>query len=183
MELLIVVDMQNDFITGSLGSKAAQAILPAVVAKLKAWQGRVLFTLDTHYENYLQTQEGRRLPVVHCRKDTWGWQLADEVKAAYGREIPREDLFLKETFGSLALWNYAAELNAREPIREIQVIGLVTDICVAANAVGLKAAVPEAEITVDAACSAGGSPQAFATALDALAGLQINVIHRNGKGE
>ena len=178
-KLLIVIDIQNDFVTGTLGTKEAEAILPKVQEKIKNWDGKILFTMDTHYENYLETQEGRKLPVVHCARGTWGWEIAEAVKEAYGKEIPAADIFEKETFGSIDLWNAVAALNAERPIEEIQVIGLVTDICVASNSIGLRAAVPETEITVDAACVAGVTPEAHETALDAIAGIQINVINRD----
>lgn len=166
MKFLIVVDMQVDFITGSLGSPAAQAIVANVERKIKAFDGTVIFTRDTHGEEYLQTQEGRKLPVRHCIRDTEGWQICPELRAYADRVVD------KPTFGSLEL----VHLLAKEQIDEIHLCGLCTDICVISNAMLLKAAFPEAPIFVDAACCAGVTQASHETALDAMRAVQIEIL-------
>jgi nicotinamidase-related amidase len=170
MKLLIVVDMQKDFIDGALGTKEAQNILPAVQAKIKQYKEKnfpVLFTRDTHSENYLQTQEGKRLPVTHCIKNTPGWQIDASL------DVAGAVLLDKPSFGSLALADY---VKAHYPdVQEIELIGLCTDICVLSNAVILKAAFPEVTITVDGAACAGVTPQSHRNALEAMKMCQIQV--------
>lgn len=168
MKLLIVVDMQNDFITGALGSAQAKAIVPKVAQKLaqrrsEGWQA--VFTRDTHGPDYLDTREGKKLPVPHCIKDTPGWQICDELAV--------EDALVvdKPTFGSPQLAHLAARM---EPER-VELVGLCTDICVISNALLLKAAVPEAEVTVDASCCAGVTPESHENALRAMAACQVEV--------
>ncbi len=169
MKFLIVVDMQADFITGSLSSKDAQAIVPAVVNKVKNFDGRVIFTRDTHFDNYLQTQEGKKLPVVHCIKDTEGWQICDELKPYANALVD------KVTFGSIELPGIIKDLGA--DIEEIQLCGLCTDICVISNAMILKASFPEVPIAVDASCCAGVSRESHNIALDAMRAVQIEIIN------
>ena len=167
MKFLIVVDMQVDFTTGSLGSPHAAAIIPHVVEKVKAFDGKVIFTRDTHGETYLQTQEGSKLPVVHCIKDTDGWQICDAL-------LPYADTVIdKETFGSMDLPHVLRQMG--EPIDSITLCGLCTDICVISNAMILKAAFPEVPITVDASCCAGVTEESHRTALDAMRAVQITV--------
>lgn len=169
MKYLIIVDMQMDFITGSLGSSLATAIVPSVVEKVKNFEGNVIFTRDTHFEDYLQTQEGTKLPVPHCIKDTAGWQICDEL-------LPyAETIIDKVTFGSMALPQLIKEYG--EPIDEIELCGLCTDICVISNAMILKASFPEARIAVDANCCAGVSMESHDTALAAMRAVQIEIIH------
>ena len=163
MKYLIVVDMQNDFITGSLGSKMAEAILPRVVEKVKGFDGKVIFTRDTHFADYLQTQEGKHLPVEHCIKDTHGWQICDAL-APYVTEVVD-----KVTFGSIELPRLLTD------VEEIELCGLCTDICVISNAMILKATFPETEIVVDSACCAGVSVESHNNALDAMKAVQITV--------
>lgn len=167
MKYLIVVDMQVDFITGSLGSDLATAIVPNVVKKVKNFDGKVIFTRDTHYEDYMQTQEGVKLPVPHCIKDTAGWQICDELRPY------AETVIDKVTFGSVALPNLLKDCG--EPIDEIEICGLCTDICVISNAMILKAAFPEVKITVDASCSAGVTVESHNTALNAMKAVQIEI--------
>ena len=167
MKYLIVVDMQNDFTTGSLGSTHAVAIIPNVVAKVKSFSGKVIFTRDTHGVDYLQTQEGKKLPVVHCVKDTDGWQICDELKPYV------EQVVDKITFGSVTLPHILSKQG--EPIDEIELCGLCTDICVISNAMILKAAFPEVKITVDASCCAGVTLESHNTALNAMMAVQIEV--------
>ena len=167
MKYLIVVDMQNDFTTGSLGSSHAAAIIPNVVQKVTSFDGQVIFTRDTHGPDYLQTQEGRNLPVMHCIKDTDGWQICDALKPYVNHVVD------KITFGSVDLPDVLKE--AGEPIEEIELCGLCTDICVISNAVILKAAFPEVKITVDAGCCAGVTMESHTTALNAMKAVQIEV--------
>ena len=168
MKYLIVVDMQTDFITGSLGSDAAEAIVSVVVDKVKKFDGNVIFTRDTHFEDYLQTQEGRNLPVEHCIKNTDGWQICDELK-------PYANIVVdKVTFGSIDLPDIIK--NFGENIEKIELCGLCTDICVISNAMILKAAFPEVSIAVDSKCCAGVSKENHNTALDAMRAVQIEVI-------
>ena len=168
MKYLIVVDMQRDFITGSLGSALASAIVPRVSEKVKGFDGKVIFTRDTHFENYMETQEGKKLPVSHCIKDSDGWQICDEL-------IPyAETVVDKLTFGSIELPRLLESYG--EPIEKIELCGLCTDICVISNAMVLKAAFPEVPITVDSSCSAGVSVESHNTALDAMRAVQIEII-------
>lgn len=168
MKYLIVVDMQVDFITGSLGSELATAIVPNVVEKVKSFDGKIIFTRDTHFDNYMQTQEGRNLPVPHCIKNSDGWQICDELKPYVSTVID------KLTFGSIDLPDIIK--NFGEEIESIELCGLCTDICVISNAMLLKAAFPEVHITVDSACSAGVSVESHNTALNAMRAVQIEII-------
>ena len=176
MEILVVVDMQNDFIDGALGTSEAVAIVPRVAAKMRAFPGRVICTRDTHETAYLETREGRALPVEHCIRGTAGWLLAPDIEAAR-KELPID----KPTFGSTAL---GALLKAQdedlrrrgEPgVEKITLVGVCTDICVISNALLLRAFLPEAEIAVDAACCAGVTPERHRTALEAMKACQITV--------
>ena len=168
MKYLIVVDMQVDFITGSLGSDLATAIVPKVVEKVKKFDGKIIFTRDTHFENYMNTQEGRNLPVEHCIKDSDGWQICDELK-------PYANIVVdKLTFGSIELPSILESLG--EPIDSIELCGLCTDICVISNAMVLKAAFPETPIIVDSACSAGVSIESHNNALNAMKAVQIQIV-------
>ena len=169
-KVLVVGDMQNDFVSGSLGTKEAQAVVPAVVAKIKEYQekgDRVVYTYDTHEENYLETQEGRNLPVKHCIRGTWGWELADEID-----ELAEEaDKYEKPTFGSRRLMENLAEWKPDE----IEFVGLCTDICVVSNALLLKAYMPEVRILVDSSCCAGVTPGSHEAALATMRMCQIEV--------
>lgn len=167
MKYLIVVDMQVDFITGALGSKDAEAIVPNVVEKVKNFDGKVIFTRDTHFDNYMNTQEGEKLPVPHCIKDTDGWQICDELQPF------AETVIDKITFGSVELPRILESFD--EPIEEIELCGLCTDICVISNAMILKASFPEVKISVDASCSAGVTKESHLTALNAMKAVQIEI--------
>ncbi len=174
MDILVVVDMQNDFIDGSLGTAEAVSIVPAVKEKIMNFSGRVLFTRDTHPENYLETQEGKNLPVKHCIKDTEGWQIRSELDALR-KEAPID----KPSFGSVGLAQLLKAYNDyEEKIGSITLIGLCTDICVISNAMIIKAYLPETPIFVDAACCAGVTPESHERALDAMALCQIKVLNR-----
>ncbi|MCL1918596.1 MAG: cysteine hydrolase [Peptococcaceae bacterium] len=164
---LVVIDMQNDFITGALGSPAAQAIVPEVVRKIKSYahsNSQVLFTRDTHEENYLNTQEGRNLPVPHCIRSTPGWQIAEEIIQAVEQtgDLNTCPLFDKGAFGSLEL---AQHLKDTGPYEEIELAGLVSSICVISNALVIKAHLPEVKLTVDAACTAGVTEEDYKASL------------------
>ena len=162
-KLLVVVDMQNDFVDGALGTAEAKAIVPVVVEKIaQALQAgmNVVFTRDTHEENYLDTKEGQMLPVPHCIRGTNGWQIIPQLEA-YTQD---RKIFDKPTFGSLELMAYALA----EKFACIEVIGLCTDICVISNVMLLKAALPEAEIIVDSSCCAGVTPESHEGALAAM---------------
>ena len=170
--ILIVVDMQNDFIDGALGTKEAVAIVPRVAEKIRGFHGPVLFTRDTHRPDYLNTQEGKKLPVVHCVEGTEGWQIREELQALC--KIPPID---KPGFGSTRLGELLLSMNAAEPIGSVTLIGLCTDICVISNALLIKAFLPEVPITVDAACCAGVTPESHQNALNAMKMCQIEIIN------
>ena len=169
MEALIVVDMQKDFIEGSLGTKEARAIVENVVKKIKDFNGEVIYTRDTHYDGYLETAEGRNLPVIHCIKDTEGWKIDERVfNAGKGKCASVID---KPTFGSEEL---AAFVKGRG-YDKITLIGLCTDICVISNALLFKAALWETPIAVDRSCCAGVTPESHERALGAMGMCQIEV--------
>ncbi|MBR4579288.1 MAG: cysteine hydrolase [Oscillospiraceae bacterium] len=168
-KLLIVIDMQNDFIDGALGTAEAEAIVPAVKAKIESFPPEaVIATMDTHGPDYLSTQEGRKLPVEHCIRGTEGWQLSP----ALAERLSAARIFEKPSFGSLRL---AEELQKEPELEEIELVGLCTDICVVSNALLLKAAMPEVTIRVDAACCAGVTPERHRAALDTMRSCQIEV--------
>ena len=171
MTLLIVIDMQNDFVTGALGTAEAQAIVPHVNAKIAAADA-VVYTLDTHGEDYLATQEGKRLPVPHCIRGTWGHALTDglTVRAEAGR-------IEKPTFGSTALGELVRSRFAAGEIDRVELVGLCTDICVISNALLCKAFCPELPVSVDAACCAGVTPENHRNALSAMQCCQIDVLN------
>ena len=169
MKTLIVIDMQNDFVTGVLGSKEAVAVLPNVKKKIDAYIAagdEVIFTRDTHEENYLETNEGRHLPVPHCRRGTDGWQVVKEI------DCPDCEHIDKPTFG-YTRW---AEQFKDSSSSKIEIIGVCTDICVISNALMLKAFFPEIEITVDASCCAGVTPDKHRSAMEVMKSCQIEVI-------
>ncbi len=169
-KILVVVDMQNDFVTGSLGSTDAEKIVPAVVKKVQEWDGRVIFTQDTHGKDYMNTHEGKNLPVEHCIKDTWGWEIIDELKNP--EAMKDAQIFEKGTFGSTDLAKFLAECDPES----IEFIGLCTDICVVSNALMARAFLPEIDITVDQACCAGVTPEKHEASLETMRSCQINVI-------
>ena len=168
--VLVVVDMQNDFIDGALGTKEAVAIVPNVLEKIKNFDGPVFFTRDTHTEDYMNTQEGKNLPVPHCIKDTKGWEIRKELDEL--RKTPAID---KVTFGSSFLPEILVPLNEVNPIESITFIGLCTDICVISNVMITKAFLPEVPVIVDAACCAGVTPESHKNALEAMKVCQVKV--------
>lgn len=167
MKYLIVVDMQNDFISGSLGSDMAKAIVNNVVDKVKSFDGEIIFTRDTHTVDYLNTQEGRHLPVSHCVKDTDGWQICSELMP-YAKNVVD-----KVTFGSVDLPSIIAK---SDNVESIELCGLCTDICVISNAMILKATFPETKISVDSSCCAGVTVDSHNNALNAMRMTQIEII-------
>lgn len=169
---LIVVDMQNDFLTDALGSAEAVAILPNVKKKIDEYIAgghEVIFTRDTHGEDYLKTNEGKHLPVPHCIRGTYGWQISDALPVGGALVID------KATFGWTEWWTLQG-LYGFNTGDEIEIIGVCTDICVVSNAMILKAHFPEVNITVDASCCAGVTPESHAAALETMKSCQINVI-------
>lgn len=170
MEFLIVVDMQNDFIDGALGTREAQAILPRVAEKIRAFPGRVLFTRDTHDTDYLETQEGALLPVSHCIRGTHGWELHPLMEG-----LRKEPVVDKPTFGSVELGRLLQDADQEEPIGSVTLVGLCTDICVISNALLLKAFLPETPVIVDASCCAGVTPESHQRALEAMKACQIQI--------
>lgn len=168
MKYLIVVDMQKDFIDGSLGTKEAVAIVPNVVEKINNFDGEIIFTRDTHQENYMDTQEGKNLPVMHCIENTEGWEIAKELKELPAYE--KAEIINKPTFGSMDLALY---LLGKGDAESVELIGLCTDICVISNALLVKAAMPEVPVSVDASCCAGVTPESHDNALAAMRMCQI----------
>lgn len=170
-KILIVVDMQNDFIDGALGTPEAVAIVPNVKKKIEGFDGTVLFTRDTHETYYMETQEGRNLPVPHCIRGTEGWQIRPELDA-----LRKTEPLDKVTFGSSELGGILVALNKLEPVEEITFIGLCTDICVISNVMIAKAFLPEVPVVVDAACCAGVTVASHENALEAMKVCQVKVI-------
>lgn len=171
-KLLLVIDMQNDFIDGALGTKEAAAIVPNVVKRIQEFEGDVLYTRDTHSEDYMETQEGKNLPVPHCIKGTPGWELCPELKAL--RDAGHSPVLDKLTFGAKDLPAY---LETRYPggLESAELIGLCTDICVISNAMVLKAFFPELPVSVTASCCAGVTPESHENALNAMKMCQIAI--------
>lgn len=167
-KLLVVVDFQNDFIDGSLGTPEAQAIVPKVLDKIAQYApNERVATKDTHFEDYLSTQEGKYLPIVHCVKGSVGWQMRKEAQLEY------QEIFEKTTFGS----TFLAEYIRKGDFDEVELVGICTDICVVSNALLIKAYAPETKLTVDASCCAGVSPEKHFAALETMRSCQINIIN------
>lgn len=192
MKIVVVVDMQKDFVDGALGTPEAQAIVPVVIERLKeldSSENLIFFTKDTHYENYLDTQEGKNLPVPHCIEGTPGWSICKPISSFVdydshfctysSREICKSRV-LKSTFGSLDLAKIVQNIvhndNVNNSVDEIILMGVCTDICVISNAMLLKAYCPEIKITVDATCCAGVTPESHKAALMTMKMCQINII-------
>ena len=179
---LIVVDMQNDFVDGALGTPEAVSIIPNVVKKIAGFDGEIFTTLDTHTENYLQTMEGRNLPVPHCVSGTDGHKINKDVKTALDHK--KYSKLTKDSFGSIVLWHKVMNKmiergeNTDGSGSSFELVGLCTDICVVSNALILKAFFPEAEIFVDASCCAGTTPENHEKALDIMRCCQIEIVNR-----
>lgn len=172
--VLVVIDVQNDFIDGALGSKEAQEALPRIIERVKGFQGQVFATKDTHFDGYLETQEGKNLPVPHCIKGTNGWDFPEELAELMEEKAAR--VFEKTTFGSVDL---AQELKRRfdqGKIESVEFVGFCTDICVVSNALLVKAESPELPIVVDARCCAGVTTEKHQNALDVLESCQVRVL-------
>lgn len=174
-KILIAVDLQNDFVDGALGSKEAVAIIPAAAKRIRecreaGWE--IYATLDTHEEDYMNTREGKRLPVPHCIRNTKGWEINPEIREALGDCT----LIEKPTFGSVRLMEIIREGTATGQKVTIELIGLCTDICVVSNAILVKAALPEAQVQVTAACCAGVTPEKHEAALETMRSCQIDVL-------
>ena len=171
-KILVVVDMQKDFVTGALGSAEAQQIVPEVVKKVTNFDGTVVFTRDTHHENYMETQEGKNLPVPHCFEGTDGWEIIPELaELSKGKKI-----FDKPTFGSKELAQFIKEeADKRNGELSVELIGVCTDICVVSNALLIKAYNTEIPVSVDAKCCAGVTPQSHNAALATMKSCQVQV--------
>ena len=186
MRVLVVVDMQNDFIDGALGTEEARAIVPKVIEKIRNFNGdKIIYTMDTHDEDYLETMEGKKLPVPHCIDRTHGWNLNEQVEteiniARTERGIAELGLY-KYTFGSTDLYHDLTRIFYRdtEPgtYFEVEFVGLCTDICVISNVMIAKASIPEAVIKVDASCCAGTSIEAHKNALYAMKQCHIDIVN------
>ena len=173
-KLLLVIDMQNDFIDAALGTKEAVVIVDAVKEKIRSYPAEnVIATIDTHDENYMETQEGKNLPVPHCIKGTEGWQIRSDIAEL----LDGAKIYEKPTFGSIALAEDLKALSDKEEI-ELELIGLCTDICVISNALLLKAFMPEVTIAVDASCCAGVTPEKHQAALETMRSCQIHVTQK-----
>lgn len=185
MKALIIVDMQNDFIDGALGTPEAQAIVPNVVNKMKEHKNTdtiILFTKDTHKEDYLDTPEGKKLPVPHCIEGTQGWSIAKPIGSefradgymTYSSDTVINGRVLKSTFGSYDLLKILDDDEIE--LDEIELCGVCTDICVISNAIMIKNFFPDVKVTVDASCCAGVTPEKHAAALEVMKSCQIDVI-------
>ena len=173
MRYLIVVDMQKDFVTGVLGTGEARRILPTVVDRVRKFDGQIIFTRDTHQSNYMETQEGKLLPVPHCIQGSEGWQLVDALEEIRTqRNLPVYD---KVTFGCPELAADLLEANEQEPIASIELIGVCTDICVVSNALLIKAFLPETPVRVIAECCAGVTPESHQAVLETMKMCQIQI--------
>ena len=164
-KFLVVVDMQKDFVDGALGTKEAVAIVPNVVKKINEFDGKIFVTYDTHFENYMETEEGKNLPVPHCIKGTKGWEITEKLPVK-----DTDTVIDKITFGHV----WSADMIKGN---EIELIGLCTDICVISNALGIKAVLPEVPVTVDASCCAGVTPGSHKNALEAMKMCQVKIIN------
>jgi nicotinamidase/pyrazinamidase len=176
MNILIIIDMQNDFIDGALGTKDAQDVIEPFVEKIHSFDGKIILTQDTHDENYLSTQEGRLLPVEHCIEGTEGWKINERILDAVMQKGKDYTVFKKGTFGSLSLAEYLKQLSESESIDSIELAGVCTDICVVSNALLIKAMLPEVPVSVDAKCCAGVTPEAHEAALVTMKSCQIDIV-------
>lgn len=172
MKVLVVVDLQKDFIDGALGTPEAVEIVPRVIQKIREFDGLVIATRDTHEEDYLDTQEGKKLPVRHCIRGTDGWEIHPEIQ-----KLLPEDPIDKPTFGSVELGQMLkARQDSGETVESITLVGLCTDICVISNALLLKAYLPETQVCVDASCCAGVTKESHEQALNAMKMCQVEIV-------
>lgn len=172
-DILIVVDMQNDFINGALGSEQAEFIVPAVARKIKHFDGTIFVTMDTHYKDYLDTLEGQKLPVIHCIDESDGWKLNEKIEEAL--KDKDFEIIVKYTFASIELAEVLQRMASKEELR-ITLVGLCTDICVASNALLLRAYLPNTVIQVAENCCAGVTKEKHEAALETMRSCQIDVI-------
>jgi len=185
LKVLIVVDMQNDFIEGALGTPEAVEIVEKVVKRIENSKDEViLFTRDTHQDDYLDTPEGKKLPVIHCVEGTSGWEINEGIRNAWKQNkdtivLPelRENTFNKDVFGSVDLVAFLKS-HASE-ITEIELLGVCTDICVVSNSIMIKNTLPNVEVRVNAACCAGVTPESHRAALQVMAMCQIEIIEKD----
>lgn len=180
MDVLVVVDLQNDFVSGALGTAEAREIVPLAVERVVDGLNRgeeILFTRDTHEADYLNTQEGRKLPVVHCVRGTEGWEIVEQLRAyAVERQVLDKPTFGSQCLGALLkAWDEDLRKQGKPGVERVTLIGLCTDICVISNAMLIKAFLPETEIVVDAKCCAGVTPESHRNALAAMKVCQIAV--------
>ena len=168
--ILLVVDMQNDFIDGALGSEMAMSIVDGVAERISTFDGKIIFTRDTHGADYLNTAEGRKLPVVHCVVGSPGWRISSKLPIPAGSVV-----IDKITFGSKELGNLLLEENKKEEVESVEIVGLCTDICVIANAFIVKTFLPEAEVCVNADLCRGVTEESHRTALEAMRACQITI--------
>ena len=169
-KVLVVVDMQNDFVDGVLGTPEAKEIVPKVAKKIEEWDGDIVFTQDTHDEDYLDTEEGKKIP-VHCIIGTHGWQFVDELRGY--THVKRASIFAKTHFADSDIPAFV-----HDKYDKIEVVGLCTNICVIMNVMSLKAYLPDAEIVVDASCCAGTTPEMHQKALDVMESCLIDIVNR-----
>ncbi|MCI8890109.1 MAG: cysteine hydrolase [Eubacterium sp.] len=168
---LIMIDIQNDFVTGVLGTKEAQQMLPRLMEKAGSFQGEILMTQDTHFENYLETQEGKLLPVSHCIKGTKGWELVPELEEL--RQQRKAKVYQKSCFGSIRLAEDLKAAYEEGQLDGVELAGLCTDICVVSNALLIKAFLPEIPVIVDAGCCAGVTVEKHMAALEVMRSCQV----------
>lgn len=171
-DVLLVIDMQNDFIDGALGTPEAVGIVDAVKEKIENFDGRVFFTRDTHHSGYLQTQEGKKLPVEHCIEGTHGWEIRAELDA-----LRKTEALDKSSFGSVELGEMVMIMNEMDPLDSVTLVGLCTDICVISCALMIKAFVPEVPVRVDAKCCAGVTRESHENALRAMESCQVEILN------
>lgn len=178
--LLVVVDMQNDFVNGPLGTPEAEQIVDRICKKIDDWDGHVVFTKDTHYEDYLETVEGKHIPVKHCIDNSGGWQLVEKIerrRAERSGQFGRTSFVVyKDSFGAPLLCDVIRDLE----VKTIQLVGVCTDICVLANALLVRSLLPEVRVFVDPACCAGTSPRAHMAALEIMRKCCIDIIEPEG---
>ena len=171
-KILVVVDMQNDFVDGALGTREAEQIVDPVAEKIRGFEGKILVTLDTHHHHYLETAEGKKLPVPHCIRMTNGWLLNEKVLEALSTK--EYQIIEKNTFGSVRLAEEIRRIREDDDM-EIEFVGLCTDICVVSNVLLVKAFFPETAIRVDARCCAGVTPETHRAAIETMKMCQIEI--------
>jgi len=172
--ILVVVDMQNDFINGPLQTNEARDIIPSLVKRIREFDGYVIFTRDTHDADYMSSEEGRHLPVIHCQHGSDGWKLHPEIEKAC--QAVNGTIIDKHTFGSQELIEHLKKIDKTDPIKSVEFIGICTDICVISNVMLTKTFFPNIPISVRQECCAGVTPKSHQTALDAMKMCHINIL-------